>query len=82
MPSAKSYKFAWAFHRPFQVKEVLETGVEVQPIDRPSQETIRVAFDRVRTCPHKVGDKFWPPRKKAAITADTTVSSEAPPNYV
>ena len=61
MPGAKQTKFTRAFHGPYRVKEVLETGVLVQPVDRPNQES---TFDRVRYCPQEIKDEFWPPRKK------------------
>ena len=45
--ASKAYKFARPFHGPFRVMDVLETGVIVQPVGRPQDEGIRVAFDRV-----------------------------------
>ena len=60
----KAYKFARAFHGPYRIKEVMETGVVVQPVDKPNQEPIRLAMDRVRRCPHQIPDTFWPTKKK------------------
>ena len=60
----KAYKFARAFHGPYRVKEAFETGVVVLPVDRPNQEPIRVAIDRVRRCPRQIPDVFWPSKNK------------------
>ena len=35
-------------------------GVEVQPVDRPKEAPIRVALNRVRRCPHQMGNEFYP----------------------
>ena len=48
MPGAKqnkAYKLARAFHGPYRVKKVEETGVVVLHVDQPTQEPIRVAMD-------------------------------------
>ena len=71
MPSAnqnKAYKFARAFHGPYRVKEAMDTGVVVVPVDRPNQEPVRVAIDRVRRCPCQIDDTFWPSKKKEPET--------------
>ena len=46
--ATKAYKFARPFHGPFRVVEVWETGLTVQPVDKPDEKTIRVTFNRVR----------------------------------
>ena len=74
----KAHKFARAFHGPYRIKEVVDTGVLVTPIDRPDCEPIRVALDRVRRCNAQIPDQFWPPKKqKNAKTV--TVNDGAPP---
>ena len=42
----------------------METGVVIQPMDKPNQEPIRVAIDRVRLCPRQIPDTLWPTKKK------------------
>ena len=69
MPSAKqnkAYKFARAFHGPYRVKETMDSGVVVVPVDRPNQEPVRVAMDRVRR-PHQIDDTFWPSKKSPRL---------------
>ena len=62
--ASKAYKFARPFHGPFRVMDVLETGVIVQPVDRPQDKGIRVAFDRVRRCPTGVPEGVsWSPKR-------------------
>ena len=66
MPHTKAYKFARPFHGPFRVVEVWETGLTVQPVDKPDEKTIQVAFNRLRRCPEPISnDEFWPPRRKS-----------------
>ena len=55
-----------AFHSSFRVVEVQETRLTVQPVDKPDEKTIRVAFNRVRLYPEPISnDEFWPPRRKS-----------------
>lgn len=73
MPSAKqgkAYKFARTFHGPYRVREVVQNGVIVHPIDRLPQESIRVALNRVRR-PQQVSAQFWPPHKSKASVVET-----------
>lgn len=65
MPTAKqgkAYKFARPFHGPYRVVEVFETGASVRRIDDPQQDSIRVAFDRLRPCSSELLDTCWPSR--------------------
>ena len=74
MPSAKqnkAYKFARAFHGQYRVKEVMETGIVVVPVDRPNQAPIRVALDRVRRCPEQITNTFWPAKKQAQTESES-----------
>ena len=75
MPGAKrgkAYKFTRAFHGPFRVVEMMENGAIVKPVDRPQEDSVRVAIDRLRACPVEVPDQSWPshhvikPRKTLA----------------
>ena len=50
MPGAKqgpAHKFARTFHGPFRVKEVVDNGVVVYPVDQPQKDPIRVAMNRI-----------------------------------
>ena len=41
-------------------------------VDRPEQEPLLVAIDRLRHCPKQLGPEFWPPSKRPAKkTKDT-----------
>ena len=61
----KAYKFARPFHGSFRVVEVLDTGIIVRPVDRPQEDTIRVAINRVRRCPGTIPDDvFWPAKEQ------------------
>ncbi len=60
--AAKAYKFTRPFYGPYRVATVYDTGLEVRPVDRPQENPIRIAFDRVRHCPEELADTFWPRR--------------------
>ena len=60
----KAYKFARPFHGPYRVLSVTKTGVTVYPIDRPQEEGIRVALNRIRRCPDPIPNVFWPVKEK------------------
>ena len=63
MPATRTgpaYKLARPFHGPYRVTTVHPNGVEVQPVDRPKEAPIRVALNRVRRCPHQMGNEFYP----------------------
>ena len=53
MPAAKSgkpYKLARAFNGLYRVVEVDENGLLVRPVNKPQENPIRVALNRVRYC--------------------------------
>ena len=52
-------KFARPFHGPYRLVEV---RTKIQPVDRPAEEPILVALNRLCRCPDEVGDMFWPSR--------------------
>ena len=75
----KAYKFARPFHRPFRVVKVLETGVVVRRVDQPQGETIRVALNRVRSCPNPIPEnEFWPVKKSPQLKKKSPKLEEAP----
>ena len=77
MPAAKAtkaYKFARPFHGPYRITAVHNTGVEVRLVDRPQENAIRVALDRVRQCPDQLPNTFWPQKPRAR-----EVESKDPP---
>lgn len=59
-------KFARPFHGPYRVMELGTNDAHIRPVDRPQEEPILVALDRLRRCPDEVEDGFWPPRKTRA----------------
>jgi len=74
MPAAKAtkaYKFARPFHGPYRITAVHETGIEVRPVDRPQEGSIRVALNRVRR-PEQIPDTFWPRKSQAKVPQSKT----------
>ena len=78
-------KFARPFHGHFRVVD-LDSNT-AKRIDRPEEETVFVALDRLRHCPTEVPELFWPPdrrksRKEKSATSkgveEEPVSEEQP----
>ena len=55
--SSKAYKLSQPFHGPFRMTEVLDAGVVVCPVDRPQEQSIRVALNRMRHCPEAIREE-------------------------
>ena len=73
--SGKAYKLSRLFHGPYCIVKMHENGAEVRPIDKPNDEPIRVALDRLRVYADEISDKFWPPRGLKVNAEDTTPDS-------
>ena len=76
-------KFARPFHGPFRIIELESNTVKIRRVDRPGEEPILVALDRLRRCPEELADNYWPPDKtrergtKKAATGSPTASPGA-----
>ena len=57
-------KFARPYHGPYRVVEMDLNTARIRRIDRPEEDTILVALDRLRACPEELASDFWPPKKK------------------
>ena len=60
----KNWKLSRPFHGPYRVLQVTPTNAEVRLIDRPKDEPIFVALDRIRLCYTEQGDDSWSGHKK------------------
>ena len=60
----KNWKLSRQFHRPYRVLQVTPTNAEVRLIDRPKDEPIFVALDRIQLCYPEQGDDSWSEHKK------------------
>ena len=63
MPAAKTGpadKLARPYHGPYRITATHDTGLEVTPVDRPQDITLRVAFNRVHASPEEIGNDFYP----------------------
>ena len=63
--------------RPFRVVEVSDNNASIRPVDKPQEEPILVALDRLRKCPDELTDKFWPKQqqRRGRTSAITKVKS-------
>lgn len=55
----KAWKFARPFYGPYVMVSLTPTNVEVRLVDRPSDNTIFVALDRVRPCYAQMTNDVW-----------------------
>ena len=56
----KAYKFARLFHGPYRILELTPNDAHLTPVDKPQEEPVFVALDRLRKCPDELEDTFWP----------------------
>lgn len=71
MPSAKkgkAHKFSRPFHGPFRVLELAPNDAKVIPVDKPRDQAIYVALERLRFCPSELPQgEFWPSRPRRTV---------------
>ena len=77
----KTRKLARPYHGPYRVLELDTNTTRIRRVDRPQDDALLVALDRLRRCPVKVKDDFWPPdrRRKKSSQKKATVSSDTSP---
>ena len=66
-PSEKSgptRKFARPFFGPYRIVDLESNTAKIRRIDRPREEPILVALERLRKCPPDLADNYWPPDKR------------------
>ena len=61
--TGKDRKLARPYHGPFRVVHLTPSNAEVQLIERPQDQTIFVAIDRLRKCYQELSDRSWTGRK-------------------
>ena len=61
--NGENRKLARAYHGPYQVIKLTTNNdnAHIRRVDKPEDESLLVAIDRLRRCPDKVADTFWPP---------------------
>ena len=67
MPSesqGKTWKLSRPFHGPYRVLKATPTNAEVRLVNRPTDDPIFVALDRVRLCYPEQGNVVWTGHKK------------------
>ena len=72
-------KFARAFHGPYRIVELTSCNAKIQRVDRPEDDTILVALERLRRCPEEVADDYMPPdrgRRRTRLRPRTAGSDE------
>ena len=60
----KAYKFARPFHGPYRILELTPNDARLTPVDKPQEEPVFVALDRLRKYPDELEDTFWPTRSQ------------------
>ena len=56
-------KFARPFRGPYRIVDIEPNNASIRRVDRPQDEPILVALQRLRRCPEEVPDEYWPPDK-------------------
>ena len=80
--TGEARKLARPYHGHFRVVEIDTNTAKIRRVDRPQEEPILVALDRLRKCPAEIPDEYWPPdkntRKKRsrALRHSTTPENE------
>ena len=71
-------KLARPFHGPYRLVELGPNTAKIRRVDRPEEEPILVAIDRLRRCPAELADDFWPPdrAKRKSRAAPTTLPEQ------
>ena len=77
--SGKAYQFACPYYGPYRIVELTTNDAKICPVDKPSEEPIFVALDRLRRCPEEIGDEFWPTRAKKKDTHSQTTKTAIEP---
>ena len=60
----KAWKLSRPFHGPYRVLKTTPTNAEVRLVDRPEDDSIFVALNRVRLCYPEQGSNTWTGHKK------------------
>ena len=77
--TGEARKFARPYHGPFRILELDVNTARIRRVDRPQDEPILVALDRLRRCPDEIADEYWPPdKKKSKAHCQATVPSDVP----
>ena len=72
--TGEARKFARLYHGPFRIIDLDVHTARIRRVDKPEEEAILVALDRLRRCPSEVPDEFWPPDKRKKRGKSTTKS--------
>ena len=76
--TGEARKLSCPYHGPYRVVQLDTNTAHIRRVDRPQNDTILVALNRLRRCPLEIGAEFWPPDKKAAKGASRKPKSKAP----
>ena len=64
--TGEARKLGQPFHGPYRISEMDANTATIVRVDRPEEEPLLVALERLRRCPAEVGAEFWPPEKKGS----------------
>ena len=73
-------KLSRPFHGPYRVLGLDANTATLVRVDRPEEEPLRVAIDRLRRCPEEIANDFWPPgaRRRKGVGHRSGVQRVAP----
>ena len=64
--AGEARKLARPFHGPYRLSEMDVNTATLTRVDKPQEEPLVVAIDRLRRCPDEIGTEFWPPDKRVS----------------
>ena len=68
--TVQARKFARPFHGPYRVVEIDSNTAKICRVDKPNEEPILVALERLCRCPEEIGDECWPLAKTKGAWED------------
>ena len=71
--TGENRKLARAYHGPYRVIKLTPNNAHIRRVDKPEEELLLVAVDRLRRCPQEISDTFWPPDSPRKNTQTQTL---------
>ena len=69
--TGEARKFARPYHGPYRIVELSPSNAYIRRVDRPQDDPIFVALQRLRRCPDEIPDEFWPPDEESSKEFET-----------
>ena len=78
--TGESRKLERPFHGPYRVLELDTNTFRIRRVDKPHEEPILVALQRLRRYPEEIPNEFWPPDKSRKSRSSPGMSRQLRPS--